>query len=77
MFTATTTVDAIRDRLRAAGWFTLQSGDRRKRKTIVARRGRQTATATGADEAAAWRQLAAIVARARGLKDGQNKNSRP
>jgi hypothetical protein len=55
------TVDEIRDRLRTEGWLCLESGDRRRTVTIIARRGSVSVSVSSPGREAAWDKLAARI----------------
>jgi hypothetical protein len=57
----TSTIDDIRDRLRADGWLCLESGDRRRTVTIIARKGAVTVSVLAPGREAAWERLAAQI----------------
>ena len=50
----TTFIDEVRHRLRAEGWLCLESGDRRRTFTIVARKGAVTVTVPARGREVAW-----------------------
>jgi hypothetical protein len=54
-------VDEIRDRLRAEGWLCLESGDRRRTVTIVARKDAVTVTGPAPGRETAWERLSARI----------------